>query len=107
MKTKLNCNTKVEESLKKNALDIRLWQANFNMVEKSESDYKIAVSNQQYTDKIFWEFMREEMDRLEKLDKKRIELIKRILLDYRDLNIEISKVHKERLKSLTKIFFRN
>lgn len=104
MKTKLNCNTKVEESSKKGGLDLKLWQTNMNLVEKSESDYKIAVMNQQYTDKIFWDFMKEELDRLEKLDRKRIDLTKRVLIDYRDLNVEISKCHKERLKAMQKAF---
>lgn len=104
LKTKLNSNTKVEESSKKGTLDLKLWQTNMNLVEKAESEYKIAVLNHQYTDKIFMEFMKEELDRLEKLDRKRIELTKRVLIDYKDLNVEISKLHKERLKAMQKAF---
>jgi hypothetical protein len=102
MKRKLNCNTKTEESLKKGTLDIKGWAANYNLVEESESDYKIAVMNQQYTDKLFHDFMREELDRLEKLDRKRIELVKRVLIDYKELFVEISKVHKERVSAMQK-----
>lgn len=102
MKTKLNCNTKVEDNLKKGTLDLKLWSTNYNLVEKSESDYRASVANQQYTDKMFYEFMREELERLERLDRKRIELVKRILLDYRDLIAEITKVQKDRVANMQK-----
>lgn len=104
LKVKLNCNTQSEELLKKGNLDIKNWTRLQCLVEKSESDYKIAIQNQQYTDKLYYEYQRDEMEKLEKLDKRRVELIKRIMTDYRDMMVEISKTLKERNKFMRACF---
>jgi hypothetical protein len=103
IKNKMSCDTVSTELIKKNDLNSK-WQSLRIKIEKTENAYYSSVISQQYAQKRYYEFLKNEMYTLERIDRNRLNFMKEVLLKYHTQIKELSLLQQERCKEMKDSF---